>query len=92
MLALALALLTGGVFETLAAALDEQAGCVDGDGGACGDCSPGCSACFCCPARAAPATVVQDLAVVGIWTEPGDVPTVLVTELVPPDIFQPPRA
>jgi len=92
-LALALMLSTGGVFQTLAYAADEHTECADEESASCADCSPLCADCVCCPVRAAaaaPSVGVQWVAApreqVAVVTEE-PVASALVS-----DIFQPPRA
>lgn len=92
-LAVLLALTTGGVFQTLAYAAEEHGECADEESANCTDCSPLCATCVCCPVRAAaaPHTMVVQ------WVAALREPVVVVTEepvvsALVSDIFQPPRA
>ena len=96
LLALLLVLLTGGVPQTLAAAVDTHADCAEEEGDDCtdcGECAPGCALCFCCPLRAAPPVVLGvRLPRVTSVDGPELAPKALLAGAGPPDIFHPPRA
>jgi hypothetical protein len=93
LMAVLLVLTVGGVFETLASALDAHAHCEDDAAGSCDGCCALGASCLCCAAREVPTGLAAEV------YEP--VPVLVpirVSRVEPPpsgvgtDIFQPPRA